>query len=32
MLVDGQGNIHLTAGLQKRLEFTDKNIHPEVEP
>lgn len=32
MLVDGQGNIHLTAGLQKRLEFTDKNIHSEVEP
>ncbi len=32
MLVDGQGNIHLTAGLQKRLEFTDKNIHAEVEP
>jgi FAD:protein FMN transferase len=32
MLVDGQGHIHLTAGLQKRLEFTDKNLHPEVEP
>jgi thiamine biosynthesis lipoprotein len=32
MLVDGQGNIHLTTGFQKRLEFTDKNIHPEVEP
>jgi thiamine biosynthesis lipoprotein len=31
MLVDGQGNIHLTAGLQKRLEFTDKGIHPQVE-
>jgi len=31
MLVDAQGNIHLTAGLQKRLEFTDKNIHPQVE-
>jgi thiamine biosynthesis lipoprotein len=27
MLVDGQGNIHLTAALQKRLEFTDKNLH-----
>lgn len=25
MLVDAQGNIHLTAALQKRLEFTDKN-------
>ena len=32
MLVDHLGNIHLTSGLQKRLEFTDKNIHPEVEP
>jgi len=30
MLVDAQGNIHLTAGLQKRLEFTDKSIHPQV--
>jgi FAD:protein FMN transferase len=32
MLVDGQGKIHITAALQKRLEFTDKRIHPEVEP
>jgi FAD:protein FMN transferase len=32
MLVDAQGKIHLTAGLQKRLEFTDKNIHPQVVP
>ena len=32
MLVDGQGKIHLTAELQKRLEFTDRSIHPEVEP
>lgn len=32
LLVDGQGAIHLTAGLQKRLEFGDKNIHPQVEP
>jgi thiamine biosynthesis lipoprotein len=32
MLVDVQGKIHLTAELQKRLEFTDKSIHPEVEP
>ncbi|MDP2693841.1 MAG: FAD:protein FMN transferase [Gallionella sp.] len=31
MLVDAQGNIHLTDGLQKRLEFTDKGIHPQVE-
>ncbi len=32
MLVDGQGKIHITAELQKRLEFTDRNVHPEVEP
>jgi thiamine biosynthesis lipoprotein len=32
MLVDGQGKIHLTDELQKRLKFTDSNIHPEVEP
>jgi thiamine biosynthesis lipoprotein len=32
MLVDTQGKIHLTSALQKRLEFTDKNIHAEVEP
>ncbi|MDH4233580.1 MAG: FAD:protein FMN transferase [Gallionella sp.] len=31
MLVDGQGIIHLTAALQKRLEFTDKSIRPKVE-
>jgi len=31
MLVDGAGNIHLTAALQKRLEFTDKSIHPQME-
>ncbi len=31
MLVDGVGNIHLTAGLQKRLEFADKGMHPQVE-
>ncbi|HEU0282483.1 MAG TPA: FAD:protein FMN transferase, partial [Gallionella sp.] len=31
MLVDGLGHIHLTAGLQKRLEFTDKGIHPQME-
>jgi FAD:protein FMN transferase len=30
MLVDGQGKIHITAGLQKRLEFTDKSISTEV--
>ncbi len=32
MLVDAQGGIHLTAALQKRLEFADKNIHPAIEP
>lgn len=31
MLVDGQGNIHLTAGLQKRLEFADRNLRLLVE-
>ena len=32
MLVDRQGNVHLTSGLQKRLEFTDKDLRPQVEP
>ncbi len=32
MLVDAQGIVHLTAALQKRIEFTDKNIHPQVVP
>ena len=32
MLVDGRGKIHVTAELQKRLEFTDKSIRAEVEP
>ena len=31
MLVDAQGSIHLTAGLQKRLEFSDKNSRLLVE-
>jgi FAD:protein FMN transferase len=31
MLVDGRGKVHLTSELQKRLEFTDKNLRPEVE-
>jgi len=31
MLVDAQGGIHLTADLQKRLEFTDKNTKVMVE-
>lgn len=32
MLVDGQGTVHLTSELQKRLEFTDRNLRPQVEP
>ncbi len=32
MLVDAEGGIHLTAALQKRLEFADKNIRAEVLP
>ncbi|HXU93532.1 MAG TPA: FAD:protein FMN transferase [Gallionella sp.] len=32
MLVDAQGGIHLTAALQKRLEFADKNMRAEVLP
>lgn len=32
MLMDGQGVVHLTAELQKRLEFSDKNIRPQVKP
>ncbi len=31
MLVDGSGGIHLTTDLQKRLEFTDKAVKPQVE-
>ena len=32
MLVDGQGNIHLTAAMQKRLEFSEKIFRLQVEP
>lgn len=32
MLVDAQGVIHLTATLQKRLKFTDKDARTEVTP
>jgi hypothetical protein len=32
MLVDAQGIVHLTTALQKRLEFTDSNIHPQAVP
>ena len=32
MLIDARGDIHATAGLNKRLEFTDRNVHPEVVP
>jgi thiamine biosynthesis lipoprotein len=31
MLVDQQGNIHVTSSLQKRLEFTDKKVPLQVE-
>ena len=31
MLVDADGKIHITSGLQKRLEFTDKEIKLQVE-
>ncbi|MES1981172.1 MAG: FAD:protein FMN transferase [Pseudomonadota bacterium] len=32
LLVDDAGTVHLTAALQKRLEFTDKAIRREVQP
>src|SRR5512135_2872723 len=32
LLVDGAGRVHLTAAMQKRLEFTDKTTVSEVEP
>lgn len=32
MLVDGQGNVHVTEAMQKRLELTDRNIRARVEP
>ncbi|MGA9666351.1 MAG: FAD:protein FMN transferase [Gallionella sp.] len=32
MLIDTQGNIHVTAALNKRLEFADRKVHPEVVP
>ncbi len=32
MMVDGQGNIHLTTALRKRLEFNDKGERIQVEP
>lgn len=31
MLVDEQGTIHLTAAMQKRLEFTDRRIRQQIE-
>jgi thiamine biosynthesis lipoprotein len=31
MLIDGQGVIHLTAAMQKRLEFTDRKVAAVVE-
>jgi thiamine biosynthesis lipoprotein len=32
MLVDEQGIVHITPGMQKRIEFTDKNTKTMVEP
>jgi thiamine biosynthesis lipoprotein len=32
LLIDGSGRVHLTAAMQKRLEFTDKTMVSEVEP
>lgn len=32
LLIDGGGKVHLTAAMQKRLEFTDKATVGEVEP
>jgi thiamine biosynthesis lipoprotein len=32
MLIDAQGVIHVTAALNKRLEFAGKEVHPEVVP
>ena len=32
MLIDSQGVVHLTGEMQKRLEFADRNIHPQVAP
>ena len=32
MLVDAQGVVHLTPAMQKRLEFSEKFIHQQVEP
>ena len=31
MLVDGNGGVHITSGLRKRLEFSDKNLRLQVE-
>jgi thiamine biosynthesis lipoprotein len=32
LLIDGSGKVHLTAAMQKRLEFTDKTTVSDVEP
>jgi len=32
LLIDGDGTVHLTAAMQKRLEFTDKATITKVEP
>jgi thiamine biosynthesis lipoprotein len=32
LLIDAAGTLHLTAGIQKRLEFRDKNIVTKLSP
>jgi thiamine biosynthesis lipoprotein len=32
LLIDAQGVVHLTAAMQKRLEFTDKSMPRKIEP
>ena len=32
LLIDAQGVVHLTAAMQKRLEFTDKSTPRKIEP
>jgi thiamine biosynthesis lipoprotein len=32
LLIDAQGVVHLTAAMQKRLEFTDQSTRREIEP
>ena len=32
MLIDAQDKIHLTAAMQQRLKFTDKNVALDIVP